>query len=47
MCGAINIDLWETEPLRLIDLRLRPRYRDVSHLWVICDECDEGLQSLI
>ena len=47
MCGAIEGDFWETESFRSVRLHLRPRYKDASHKWIICDECDEGLQSMI
>ena len=46
MCGAKQDDYWETQPIRPVLLRVRPRYKDVSHLWTICDECDEGLQKI-
>ena len=45
MCGAMSGDVWETKSTRQIRLYLRPRRGDVTHLWVICDECDEGLQN--
>lgn len=45
MCGAISGDVWETKPTRQILLHLRQRGSDVTPLWVICDECEEGLQN--
>ena len=47
MCGAIAGDVWETKPTRQVLLYLRPRHGDTTHLWVICDECDEGLQNIV
>ncbi len=46
MCGAINRDFWETRPTKSVVLNLRPRYGDIGQFWLICDECDEGLQNL-
>jgi hypothetical protein len=46
MCGATNGDFWETQTARTIILRLQPRYGDIAQNWIICDECDEGLQGL-
>ncbi len=43
MCGAIRGDSWQTHPMRACQLRLRPRYGDVTQ-WILCDECDEGLR---
>lgn len=31
--------------MRPVLLRLRPRPGDVTRFWIICDECDEGLQN--
>ncbi|MFN0108124.1 MAG: hypothetical protein ACKVZH_04655 [Blastocatellia bacterium] len=45
MCGAIAGDVWETKSTRQVQLRLRPRQGDATHLWIICDECNEGLQN--
>ena len=45
MCGAIAGDFWETEPSQFVVLNLRPRVGDIKTLWIICDECDEGLQN--
>lgn len=45
MCGAIAGDVWETKPTREVQLRLRPRHGDATHLWIVCDECHEGLQN--
>ena len=45
MCGATASDVWGTEPAKSVLHRLRPRSGDVTHDWVICDECDEGLQN--
>ena len=45
MCGAIASDVWETRPTRSVLLRLRPRPGDVTSIWIICDECEEGLQN--
>ena len=44
MCGAIDGDFWETRPMRTVLLHSRPRYLDIGQCWVLCDECDEGLQ---
>ena len=44
MCGALNGDFWETRPKRHVLLRRRPRFGDTTQFWMICDECDEGLQ---
>jgi hypothetical protein len=46
MCGATDGDFWETSPSRRIILAVKPRAGDVSHAWVICDECHEGLLEL-
>lgn len=45
MCGAITGDVWETESTRQVQLRLCPRHGDATYLWIVCDECDEGLQN--
>lgn len=45
MCGAIHRDSWETQPMRTVELRSRPRQGDVTQFWVICNECNEGLQN--
>ena len=45
MCGAISGDFWETQPTHSVVLRQRPRLGDTTRLWIICDECDEGLQN--
>jgi hypothetical protein len=46
MCGAIAGDLWQTRPTRPVVLRVRPRAGDIGQFWILCDECDEGLQGL-
>lgn len=45
MCGAIAGDFWETKPTRHALVRLYPRPGDATHFCVMCDECEEGLQS--
>lgn len=45
MCGAMPSDFWQTRPTRSVLLELRPRYGDTKQSWIICDECDEGLQN--
>lgn len=45
MCGSIVGDAWETKPTRRDQLLLRPRQGDATHLWIVCDECNEGLQN--
>ena len=44
MCGALADDVWETEPARRVTFQLCSRFGDESQLWVLCDECHEGLQ---
>lgn len=46
MCGATDGDFWQTRPMRAVLLRSRPRYGDIKNHWILCDECDEGLQGL-
>ncbi|MCY7348508.1 MAG: hypothetical protein LH614_20125 [Pyrinomonadaceae bacterium] len=45
MCGAIRGDFWETRPTLFVKLQLRLREGDESQHWILCDECDEGLQN--
>ena len=45
MCGAIGSDFWETQPTLLVKLQLRQREGDELQNWILCDECDEGLQN--
>ncbi len=45
MCGAVDGDFWETRPARFVLLSRRPRYGDSAHSWILCDECDKGLQN--
>lgn len=45
MCGAMASDFWQTRPKRAVALQLRPRLGDTKQLWIICDECNEGLQN--
>jgi hypothetical protein len=47
MCGAAASDFWQTRPSRRIVLGLQPRFGDPTHEWIICDECHEGLRTLI
>ena len=46
MCGAAVDDFWETNPRRLVVLRHTPRPGDVTHICVLCDECEEGIRGL-
>lgn len=45
MCGAAANDSWETEPAQHVVLQQCLRHGDESQLWVLCDECNEGLQN--
>ncbi len=45
MCVAAADDVWETQPARRVVLRERVRNGDESQLWILCDECNEGLQN--
>ncbi len=45
MCGAIRGDFWQTQSSRAVMLRSRPRYGDIAQSWILCNECDEGLQN--
>ena len=45
MCGAAGGDFWQTRTAREVVLRWRPRYGDLTRSWIVCDECDEGLQN--
>lgn len=45
MCGAASGDFWQTRLARSVELRRLPRFGDVTQFWILCDECDEGVQS--
>ena len=46
MCGSAAGEFWQTRPARRVVLRRCPRPGDAKHIWVLCDECEEGLPSL-
>jgi hypothetical protein len=46
MCGAITGDVWETQPTRPCKLRKSVRPGDTTQIWIVCDECGEGMRSL-
>jgi hypothetical protein len=46
MCGAMVGDFWQTRPTRPVVLRLHPRPGDLGQVWILCDECHEGLRGL-
>lgn len=45
MCGAITGDVWQTRPTRPAMILFRQRRGDTTQHWIICDECEEGLQN--
>ena len=45
MCGSTNGQSWETDLARRSSLALVNRPGCPSETWVICDECNEGLQN--
>jgi hypothetical protein len=47
MCGAQNGESWETDRKRVTTLRVVPRHQDWPETWIICDECELGLDELV
>ncbi len=45
MCGANYGDFWDTRPTHIVQFYSRPRYGDTNNDWILCDECNEGLQN--
>jgi len=45
MCGATDVDSWESNPNRTVEISLQPRHGADGEKWIICDECFEGLQN--
>ena len=45
MCGATSGDFWQTQPSRSVLLYSRSRWGDTTQNWIMCDECDKGLQN--
>ena len=45
MCGSMEGDFWQTNPNQGVALSIKPRAGDLLQSWMICDECNEGLQN--
>jgi len=45
MCGALENESWETDTRRRIILSCCSRSGDPFTTWMICNECNEGLQN--